>query len=126
MNNLPYTPPLGDSADDDRRAHLRLTNLRVPIRAKVSFVATDDVVHGWVKNISEGGMFIDRIFDVPVGTEVFLEALVRDGDRPYQLKVRGHVVRFEAAGTAVRFGQLEKTLRDVIRRLVATGANVNP
>ena len=82
------------SQRDDRRA-----NLRVPVRVQVTFVYASVRQHGWVVNLSEGGMYVDILTQAPNGTEVMIEALVRDEDRPFKLRAAGKVIRTDSDGT---------------------------
>ena len=83
----------------DQRKHRRKTCSR-----PVSVSAGGDWFEGTVKNVSEGGMFIEIPTNVSVGQEVSLVFSLFSFEDP--VTITGKVVRVEPLGVAVKFDAL--------------------
>lgn len=77
------------------------------IRVAVSHVATGRKVHGWVRNLCAGGLFVEARDPFEPEAPVIVDGLVRSGDRALHLRAGGWVAHSGPGGMGIQFGQLE-------------------
>jgi len=94
----------------DRRKHRRKNCMR-----KAVLTARNDRFEGIVKNLSDGGMFIETPANISVGQEVSLFISLFSFEEP--LSVTGKVVRTEPMGVAVKFdGVFQNFINKISKR----------
>lgn len=106
--------PVTSSASRERRAAPR-----VPLRVGVSLAAGTLKVHGWVRDLSLGGCFLETRTPLPANARIDLEGLVRDGGRLIRLAAGGWVVRVTPTGMAIQFDCMDVATRTHLDRMVA-------
>lgn len=99
------------------RASVRV-QVRVAIRAHLTHQITHEKAHGWVRNLSITGAFVETETLFPVDAEVELDTLVRDGDRPVHLKWVGWVAHHRNNGMGLQFDDLDPKTEAVLNRII--------
>lgn len=79
-----------------------------------------DRIHGWVRNLSSGGMFVETEGRLPVGTRCEVALLLHDGEDDRATRALGEIVRHEADGMAVQFLRVAPDDAQAVRRVVET------
>jgi len=78
-------------------------------------------LHGWVRNLSGGGLFVETAGSMPVGTRCEIALLIQDGEVERASHAVGHVVRVEADGLAIRIVAMHADAQRLIYGLLAAG-----
>ena len=97
----------------DRRA-----DVRVPLRAAVYLSGGDELVRGWVRNLSQGGVFVECKARFPEETEVCLEFMVWEGETPMGVTIAGWVARTDDEGMGIQFAPATPEMVAQIGRLL--------
>ncbi len=113
---------MGSMVDNDKAA-LR-SGPRVETVVKVDYRTTDAFFTDFAENMSEGGMFISTLQPLPPGTELLIEFLLPEVNRP--LKVKAKVVwsrkrtttHDKRRGMGVKFEQISKSDKEMIAGVV--------
>jgi chromosome segregation ATPase len=96
----------------ERRAHERHRVFRLGVK-----VATRDAFRAsYLRDLSEGGLFVRSQHPLPIGSQVAIE-LAPPGHAP--LSLSGKVVRREDSGFGVQFGELEPAVKATLDALLA-------
>lgn len=104
------------------RADLRV-GINVAIRATLVDAISGNKLHGWVRNLSRGGLYVDCKDGFPQNTNITVDALVREGDRAYHLKLPGWVAHAGAYGMGIQFDELEAETNSVVVSLIKQALN---
>ena len=78
---------------------------RVPCSESTHFVANRKLFHGTIKNISQGGIYIQTKERFEVGQEVVVAGPF--GDNNADVKLNGRIVRNDSDGVAIQFVRRE-------------------
>jgi len=73
-------------------------------------------VHGWVRNLSSGGLFVETGERIPVGTRCEVALLLHDGEDDRAARALGEVIRHEADGMAVQLLRIGPDDAQAVRR----------
>jgi len=84
-------------------------------------------MHGWVRNLSLGGMFVETEGRLPVGTRCEVALLLHDGEDDRAARAIGEVVRVAEDGMAVQFLRMAPADDSAVSRTVQDHAKApNP
>lgn len=102
----------------ERRRHLRKT-----CKLRVRLAGSDELREHFISNLGVGGVFIETLYPLRIGSAVELDLMV--GKDPVPLRVRGEVVwvrpreRGLEPGMGVRFLELQAQTLDRLKRLLS-------
>lgn len=114
--------PVTTPATRERRVEVRLS-VDTYIRAAVTHEASARKVHGWVLNISAGGLLVETPDRLPPDAPVRIDALARIGAELIHLKADGWVAYADPKGLGVQFDALDD---EMARRLAALIERFSP
>jgi PilZ domain len=114
--------PVTTPSTRERRVEVRLS-VDTYIRAAVSHEASARKVHGWVLNVSAGGLFIQTPDRLPADAPVRIDALARIGEELIHFKADGWVAHADPEGLGVQFDALDD---EMARRLAALIERFSP
>ena len=100
MRKRPYIPA---STEDTRAPRIPLPD--DAIRADVRSEDGRWAMHGWVRNLSLGGMYIESGQPVPHETEVNIDLLAKVDGRRVQLVLTGWVAHHDERGMGVQLDE---------------------
>jgi uncharacterized protein (TIGR02266 family) len=109
--------PLAQEASAERRK-----SERTEVVVRVDYRTVDELFSEFVRNINEGGLFVESEAPPPPGTAVDLQFTLPGSEDP--LEVRAHVVRASAGeageprGMGLEFEHLDGAARQRINELV--------
>ncbi len=121
MKQRPKKPPT-HPLKREIRADLRV-GINVAIRATMIDAISGEKLHGWVRNLSRGGLYVDCKDGFPQNTNITVDALVREGDRAYHLKLPGWVAHAGAYGMGIQFDDLDEETNSVVVSLIKQALN---
>jgi hypothetical protein len=99
----------------ERRVDVR-ASVDTYIRAAVTHEDSARKVHGWVRNLGPGGMFVETPDSLPEDARVTLDALARTDGDVVHLKIAGWVAYAGPKGLGLQFNTLDD---EMARRLAA-------
>lgn len=99
--------PVSTPASRERRVAVRVS-VDTYIRAAVAHEASARKVHGWVRNLSLGGMFVETPDRLPPDAPVAVDALARCGEELIHFKAGGWVAYAGPDGLGIQFEALEE------------------
>ena len=104
-------------ATRDQRISIRVT-VDTYIRAAVVHKASGIKGHGWVRNLSAGGLFVDSQDTFDADEPVIVDALARAGETAIHLRVDGWVAYRSPEGVGIQFGHLSPEMAERITELI--------
>lgn len=117
LTDLTYRPekPKATPVTRDRRIHPR-----VPVRGHISLTSGPATVHGWVTNLSTGGLFLECGNPFPPEVECELTFTLRDEvlKEPLQILTRCWVAHANEQGMGVQFDELDPATKSELQRAV--------
>jgi len=116
--------PVTTPATRDRRVAVRV-GVDTYIRAALTHEASARKVHGWVLNLSPGGMFIQTPDRLPPDAPVRIDALARCGTELIHFKTDGWVARADPGGLGVQFDTLDEQMARRLATLIERFAPQN-
>jgi len=117
--------PVTTPATRERRVAVRVT-VDTYIRAAVAHEASARKVHGWVRNLSRGGMFVETPDRLPADAPVRVDALARcDGDLIH-FKADGWVAYTGPDGLGIQFENLEEAMAARLAALLERFSGPDP
>lgn len=117
--------PVTTSANRERRVAVRVS-VDTYIRAAVAHEASGRRVHGWVRNLSAGGMLVDTPDALPPDAPVSVDALARCGDELIHFKAGGWVAYAGAEGLGIQFDVLEEGMATRLATLLERFSGSDP
>jgi hypothetical protein len=90
----------------EQRVSVRVT-VDTYVRAAVFHPATGRTTHGWVRDLSSGGLFVDAPDRFDAEEAVIVDILARSGNKSEHLRVEGWVAHSHATGMGIQFRDLE-------------------
>jgi hypothetical protein len=99
--------PVTTPASRERRVAVRVS-VDTYIRAAVAHEASGRKVHGWVRNLSGGGMFVETPDRLPEDAPVRIDALARCGAELIHFKAGGWVAYSGPDGLGLQFEALDE------------------
>jgi len=102
----------------DQRIGIRVT-VETYIRAAVVRVASGVKTHGWVRNLSIGGLFVDSQDPFEDDEPVIVDALARSHGAAIHLRVNGWVAYRSEGGVGIQFGHLSPEMNERLAELIA-------
>jgi hypothetical protein len=100
------------------------------IRAIVFHSATGRKIHGWVRTLGSGGMFVQARDWFDAEEAVIVDALARSSSHALHLRIEGWVAYSGAGGMGIQFGDLEPEmvgrLADVMEHYRRPGSMPDP
>jgi hypothetical protein len=114
MGNRPRKP-ITTPDTRERRVDVR-ASVDTYIRAAVTHEDSARKVHGWVRNLGPGGMFVETPDSLPEDARVTLDALARTDGDVVHLKIAGWVAYAGPKGLGLQFNTLDD---EMARRLAA-------
>jgi hypothetical protein len=105
--------PMTTPSTRERRVEVRVS-VDTYIRAAVTHEASARKVHGWVLNVSAGGLFVQTPDRLPADAPVRIDALARCGEELIHFKASGWVAHADPDGLGVQFDTLDD---EMTRRL---------
>jgi len=112
MGNRPRKPVTTPDTRE-RRVDVR-ASVDTYIRAAVTHEDSARKVHGWVRNLSPGGMFVETPDPLPEDARVTVDALARTDGEVVHLKIAGWVAYAGPRGLGLQFDALDD---EMARRL---------
>jgi c-di-GMP-binding flagellar brake protein YcgR len=101
----------------------RQRRMRVECHLAASVGAPDgERLHGWVRNLSLGGMFVETDGRLPVGSRCEIALLLHDGEDDRAGHALGEVVRVDDDGMAVQFLRMSPADDAAVNRTVTDHA----
>lgn len=103
---------------EDRRTDTRVQpRARVRVRLAVKGALRPEV-HGWTRNISVSGVYVETDGRIPIGSTCLFSGLA--DLQGTLLKVRGEarIVRHDETGMGIQYTKVPPEAEDAIRRLV--------
>lgn len=88
------------------------------IRAAVVCGASGKKVHGWVRNLSVGGLFVEAPDRFGEDEAVHVDAMARNGETVVHLKLDGWVAYVAENGMGIQFGEVSPEMADRINELL--------
>lgn len=95
---------------------------RHPCRLRVRFSSPRQLKEQYITNIGAGGIFVETLYPLEIGTPVDLELLIGEAHLP--LSIRGEVVwirnRSDAgpSGMGIQFREMASQVRDELERFM--------
>jgi hypothetical protein len=105
------------AATRDQRVSIRVT-VDTYIRAAVVHKTSGVKAHGWVRNLSAGGLFVDSQDTFEADEPVTVDALARAGGAAIHLRVDGWVAYRSPDGVGIQFGYLAPEMAARISELI--------
>ncbi len=92
---------------------------RIYIKAAVC-ISTEagENLHGWIGDLSVGGVFMKTPDQLPEGTPCKVTLTLRDGNERTRLIVPGKIVRCTEEGIGVAFGEVSDEVQQALSELV--------
>lgn len=88
------------------------------IRVAVVHGETGKKVHGWVRNLSAGGLFVETPDGFPQDDPVVIDALARADEAVVHLKVTGWVAYSGEDGMGIQFSDESPEMAERIEELL--------
>lgn len=88
------------------------------IRVAVVHAESAKKVHGWVRNLSAGGIFVETPDRFELDDPVVVDALARADGTAVHLKVSGWVAYVADDGMGIQFAEAEAEMAHRIRELL--------
>jgi hypothetical protein len=93
----------------------------VAIRAAVTNTRTGETVHGWVRNVSVGGMYVvEPRSCFPPETPVMVLAVIRRGQSIHRLRTQAWVAHTSDGGMGIQFDALDPETTWLLQNLVTS------
>ena len=93
----------------------RVTLSRVDAK---SHATIGKLLHGWMKDLSLGGMFIESDAELAPEQEVEVRTLMRHGDAAFQMKLRGWVVHRQLHGFGLQLAPPAAEEKEVLQSTI--------
>jgi len=104
-------------ATRERRVGIRV-DVDAYIRVALVHATTGRKVHGWVRNLSAGGLFVETREPLAIEEPVVVDALARSGETALHLKVEGWVAYSGPDGMGIQFGPLSPAMAERVADLI--------
>jgi len=101
----------------DQRVSIRVS-VDTYIRAAVVHAASGVKTHGWVRNLSAGGLFVDSQDPFDADEPVIVDALARNAGTAIHLRVNGWVAYRSEQGVGIQFGHLSPEMAERVAELI--------
>lgn len=102
----------------ERRVHIRVA-VDTYIRVAVEHCGTGRKVHGWVRNLSTGGLFVETPDRFGQDEPVLVDALGRSGETALHLRIDGWVAYVDGTGMGIQFDTLSPEMAGRVAELLA-------
>lgn len=102
----------------EKRVEVRV-RADVAIRVTVTHAESGKKIHGWVLNLSRGGLLVQTTERFSQETSVHVNALARDGQTLFRIQLNGWVVRNSEDGMGIQLDEPETEMDKVIQHLLA-------
>lgn len=89
-----------------------------PLRAALFLCNGREKVCGWVRQLNTSGMYLQNKARFPPETEVFMEALIWEGEAARQLKIKGWVAYEDNFGMGIQFDRPDPETRSLLTRFL--------
>jgi len=116
MGNRPRKP-VTTPATRERRVSLRV-GVDTYIRVAVVHEPDARKVHGWVRNLSTGGMFVETADPLPIDAPVRVDALARSDGDLIHFKADGWVAYAGPNGLGIQFDDLDEAMQTRLTALI--------
>jgi hypothetical protein len=101
----------------ERRVGVRVA-VDTYIRVAVVHAATGRKVHGWVRDLSQGGLFVEGPDRFEADDAVIVDALARSGENAVHLRAEGWVAYIGRGGMGIQLGPLDPEMAGRLAELI--------
>lgn len=109
--------PVSTPATRERRVDIRVT-VDTYIRAAVVHGVSGKKLHGWVRNLSVGGLFVETPDRFGKEEPVHVDAMARNGETVVHLKFDGWVAYEGESGMGIQFGEVSAEMAERVSELL--------